>query len=225
MWGASSEMPFVWDPTESAATRPLVWFRGGDAAYYTHDGNKNVSEVVAYDGTLAAHDGYAPFGAVTVRTGALASANPFRFSSEYADDELNLVYYNYRHYDPMVGRWYTRDLVFELGAQNLYLFVEGDPLNKFDFYGACPALLLFPGTWVAVGAFVKATVAAVVTVVVVEVASNVYQAYKEECGKCVTANLEVRHEIRTRESRDDRLNDCIESCWRWTLPSRNGDAA
>ena len=31
----------------------------------------------------------------------VAATNPFRFSSEYAVDALGLVYYNYRHYEPM----------------------------------------------------------------------------------------------------------------------------
>ncbi len=51
----SAGSAYVWDPTESAATRPLAWTRGGDAAYYTHDGSKNVSEVVAYDVTTGMH--------------------------------------------------------------------------------------------------------------------------------------------------------------------------
>ena len=38
---------FIWDPTEPVATRPLAWQRGTSVAYYTHDGNKNVSEVIA----------------------------------------------------------------------------------------------------------------------------------------------------------------------------------
>ncbi len=46
---------YVWDPTEPVATRPLVWRHGGEMLFYAHDGNKNVSEVVASDGTLAAH--------------------------------------------------------------------------------------------------------------------------------------------------------------------------
>ena len=46
---------YVWDPTEPVATRPLAWQRGNSAAYYTNDGNKNVSEVVAIDNDIAAH--------------------------------------------------------------------------------------------------------------------------------------------------------------------------
>ncbi|MCI9206007.1 MAG: hypothetical protein HFJ62_06285, partial [Akkermansia muciniphila] len=45
--------------------------------------------------------------------GNAAEDNPFRFSSEYADDELGLVYYNYRYYNPQDGRWISRDPVDE----------------------------------------------------------------------------------------------------------------
>ena len=60
---------FVWDPTEPIATRPLAmraknW---GLNLFYSHDGNKNVSEVFyhAPQNGIAAHYDYAPFGAVT----------------------------------------------------------------------------------------------------------------------------------------------------------------
>ena len=113
---------FIWDATEPVATRPLVWNRGTSVAYYTYDGNKNVSEVVADDGEVSAHYGYAPFGAVNVVVGDCAFGNPWRFSGEYADDLLGLIYYNYRHYDPVSGRWLMRDPMNEMGGVNLYLF-------------------------------------------------------------------------------------------------------
>ena len=78
---------FVWDCTETVATRPIAWLCGNTSTCYVHDGNKNVSEVVAVDGSLAAHYNYAPFGAVTAQCGASAATNPWRFSSEYAEDE------------------------------------------------------------------------------------------------------------------------------------------
>ena len=53
---------------------------------------------------------YEPFGR---RRHAGTSANPFRFSSEYHDDETRLVYYNYRHYSPNFGRWIKRATVGE----------------------------------------------------------------------------------------------------------------
>ena len=117
---------YVWDPTEPVATRPLVWNSSTfqpfnfSTSYYTHDGNKNVSEVVAASGDVAAHYDYATFGAVTTSYGDYAAANPWRFSSEFAEDELNLVYYNYRHYEPVAGRWLSRDLIEERGSSGLY---------------------------------------------------------------------------------------------------------
>ena len=50
----------------------------------------------------------------------VAATNPFRFSSEYADDALRLVYYNYGHYNWSDGRWCCRDIV---GSEN-YVFVS-----------------------------------------------------------------------------------------------------
>ncbi|MBP5285887.1 MAG: hypothetical protein ILO34_07275, partial [Kiritimatiellae bacterium] len=50
------------------------------------------SEVIAVDGTLAAHYEYAPFGAIINLThNFMLAISPFRFSSEYADTIQGLV--------------------------------------------------------------------------------------------------------------------------------------
>ena len=145
--GNAVRTEFVWDPTEPVATRPLAmraknW---GLNLFYSHDGNKNVSEVFyhAPQNGIAAHYDYAPFGAVTRTASAtrvtnrdLISENPFRFSSEYHDDPLSLVYYNYRHYNPLDGRWLGRDFLDNMNADfNLYAFVNNSSITFFDFYG------------------------------------------------------------------------------------------
>lgn len=43
--------------------------------------------------------------------GDMAQANKLRFSCEYADNELGLIYYNYRYLNPHDGRWINRDPV------------------------------------------------------------------------------------------------------------------
>ena len=126
---------FIWDPTEPVATRPLVWNCGASTSYYTHDGNKNVSEVIAENGDIAAHYEYAPFGAAIAQHGSSASSNPWRFSSEYAEDETATLYYNYRHYESVMGRWMNLDIIEEEGGINLYAFVDNDPCNHTDYLG------------------------------------------------------------------------------------------
>ena len=113
---------FVWDPTEVIATRPLVWGRDGAPLFYTHDGSKNVSEIVSSESEVSAHYEYAPFGALTLLIGDSAFLNTWRFSSEYVDDETATVYYIFRHLDVVNGRWLTRDVVDEVGGRNLYEF-------------------------------------------------------------------------------------------------------
>ena len=126
---------YVWDPTEAVATRPLVWNRSGTSSFYTHDGNKNVSEVVLSNGTTEAHYECAPFGALVAHSGDSAMENHWRYSSEYADDMLGLVYYNYRHYELVMGRWLSRDPINERGGKNLYVFCSNSPTRSYDAFG------------------------------------------------------------------------------------------
>ena len=94
---------FIWDATEPVATRPLVWTISTtqpfniSTSFYAHDGNKNASEIIAEDEDVAAHYEYAPFGAVTIQNGMSAAANPWRFSSEYAENGTLMWYYT-QHY-------------------------------------------------------------------------------------------------------------------------------
>jgi hypothetical protein len=68
----------------------------------------------------------------------------------------------------------------------------------------------------------KATISAVISVVIVEVADNIYQTYKDKCGKCEEAELEVRHEKRYRPYDESKYNDCIEACLKM-LPTGRQD--
>ncbi len=124
---------YAFDHIENRATEPVAEKENADAPsslnlFYAFDGNKNVSDVFyrMTSNGIGAHYDYAPFGGTT-RTHSDSSAsfdivalNPFRFSSEYYDSELDLVYYNYRHYSPSLGRFLSRDPIEEQGGLNLY---------------------------------------------------------------------------------------------------------
>ncbi|SEH91561.1 RHS repeat domain-containing protein [Akkermansia glycaniphila] len=132
--------PFVtktyrWSPT---ATRPLalfLWTREGnvrETLYYAHDLRKNVVSLFDAKGLRRASYQYDPYGNITSMEGDMAEINPFRFSSEHHDEDLGLVYYNYRHYNPMDGRWVSRDPIAEQGGYNLYGFVDNNSIRYAD---------------------------------------------------------------------------------------------
>ena len=87
------------------------------------------------NGDVAAHYEYAPFGAVAASVGERVSINPWRFSSEYAEDDTATVYYNYRHYEPVMGRWMSRDRIFEKSGKNIYQFTFNRPVASSDVLG------------------------------------------------------------------------------------------
>ena len=57
------------------------------------------------------------------------------YSSEVMDRELGLVYYNYRHLNPLDGRWISRDPIAEQGGLNLFTFVSNSIGIIIDFLG------------------------------------------------------------------------------------------
>ena len=75
-------------------------------------------------------------------SGSLALTNPFRFSSEYADDTIALVYYIYRHYGSLIGRWLSRDLIEEWDLFcNVYMMCANDCNNYFDKHGNAMSII------------------------------------------------------------------------------------
>jgi RHS repeat-associated protein len=46
-----------------------------------------------------------------------------------------VAYYGYRYYDPVTGRWPSRDRIEEEGGANLYGFVGNNGLNTIDLLG------------------------------------------------------------------------------------------
>ena len=103
---------YLWDPTEPTATRVLMmtcWQENGmkvkEHLYFMHDALKNVTSIFDGQQKQQVRYEYAPFGSPIAEEGDMARENKFRFSCEFSDDELGLVYYNYRHLNPADGRW------------------------------------------------------------------------------------------------------------------------
>ena len=92
----------TWDPSQPVATRPLAIQKDGTWYTYGWDLTKNICEVYGQHGYIRTNYSYSPYGTVT-EEGDITQ--PIQWSSELNDAELGLVYYNYRHYNPVEGRW------------------------------------------------------------------------------------------------------------------------
>jgi RHS repeat-associated protein len=102
--------------------------------YPLYDGNGNVSEYLTATGSVAAHYEYDPFGNTVVNTDT-GNQFTYRFSTKPLDLETGLYYYGYRYYDPVTGRWPSRDPIAEKGGKNLYGFVGNMSISKYDRLG------------------------------------------------------------------------------------------
>ncbi|UDQ98384.1 RHS repeat-associated core domain-containing protein [Lentisphaerota bacterium WC36G] len=76
---------------------------------------------------------YSPFGQLAKTDENVE--NVFKFSSEYAEKETGLIYYNYRYYNPTTGKWLKRDPIQEAGGLNLYGFALNSAINYWDNLG------------------------------------------------------------------------------------------
>jgi RHS repeat-associated protein len=107
-----------------------------DEYYPTYDGNGNVSEFINSSGTQVPHYEDDAFGnQLSLSSGSLKDLFAHRFSTKYHDEETGFYYYGYRYYDPVTGRWPSRDPIEERGGINLYGMVGNDAVGRWDYLG------------------------------------------------------------------------------------------
>jgi RHS repeat-associated protein len=108
---------------------------GGRTLLPMDDGLGNIIAVVdaSTRGVIARYD-YGPFGEIVSENGEVGAC-PFRFQSKWWDAAAGLNYFGYRHYNPKMGRWLSRDPLGEAGGFNLYAYCGNDPVNKWDYLG------------------------------------------------------------------------------------------
>jgi RHS repeat-associated protein len=106
--------------------------------YPLYDGNGNITEYINQSATVVAHYEYDPFGNTIVATEAKANDFNYRFSTKPLDSATGFYYYGFRYYDPITGRWPSRDPIEENGGVNLYGFVGNDGVNLLDIFGNEP---------------------------------------------------------------------------------------
>jgi len=121
-------------------TQPMAQAMSVQWTDYGYDNNGNVTELYDGDsGEIVGQYEYDPYGNTIKAEGQAARENKIRFSTKEYDSSTGLYYYGYRYYDPVTGRWPSRDPIGERGGVNLYGFVGNDPLSKSDYLGQQPS--------------------------------------------------------------------------------------
>ena len=108
---------------------------GGVVQSYTYDGNGNVSEMLDDAGSVAAHYEYDPFGGVVARTAPPRQPARGGSARSLRTMRTGLLYYGYRFYQPLSGRWINRDPIGEAGDINLYGFNYNNSMSWIDVLG------------------------------------------------------------------------------------------
>jgi RHS repeat-associated protein len=140
-------------------------------SFYGYDGGGNVRNLTSSAGVVTDSYEYDAFGNAWTVSGS--TPNNYLYRGEQYDSDLGLYYLRARYYNPLTGRFMSRDP--EDGNQinpatlHKYLYADGDPLNGIDPTGRADLIEL--------GAKLVKVMALVA--VVTTVASLAYCLYKE----------------------------------------------
>jgi RHS repeat-associated protein len=106
---------------------------GSNVFFYTFDHLGSIRELTDDTGAIRARYDYDPYGRRTKLSGDLEST--FGFTGFYHHQLSGLSLALYRGYDPILGRWLSRDPIEELGGINLYRYVGSNPVGGVDLFG------------------------------------------------------------------------------------------
>ena len=98
-------------------------------------------------GAIAQQIEYDEWGMILVDT--VPEFQPFAFAGGLYDADSKLVKFGARDYDPVTGRWTSKDPIgFTGGETNLFGYVLNDPISLMDPEGLCPFCLVGRGPFV-----------------------------------------------------------------------------
>jgi len=131
---------FVWGPDLSgsvggvAGIGGLIAIRQNGTNYLVRtDGKGNVIELRLTNGSTVASYQYAPFGEVLAQSGSYTQ--PLGYQCKLRHEKSGIVYWGYRWYDPITGRWLSKDPIGISGGLNQYVFCANNPINFIDPLG------------------------------------------------------------------------------------------
>jgi len=112
---------------------PLAMERSGQYYYYHQDGLGSITAITDQSRTVVQRYSYSVFGQPRPTTNF---RNSYQYTGREYDKETGLYYYRLRYYDPMEGRFISKDPIgFEGGDVNLFGYVQNNPINATDPIG------------------------------------------------------------------------------------------
>ena len=110
----------------------------GGEYFYSRDHLDSIREVTDLGGTVRASYSYDPFGRRLRISGDLEA--DFGFAGMFWSSEADLHLTPFRAYDPLIGRWLSRDPLEDAESEqgpNLYVYVLNNPVGANDPSGLC----------------------------------------------------------------------------------------
>ena len=103
-------------------------------SFYGYDGGGNVRQLTSAAGAVTDTYDYDAFGNKINSTGS--TPNNYLYRGEQYDSDLGLYYLRARYYNPLTGRFMSRDpedgKLTDPKSLHKYLYADGDPVNVID---------------------------------------------------------------------------------------------
>lgn len=161
--GAGKELQylgsFVYEQTKDGLKIENVRFSGGgivrtdtdngdhfEPNFFLTDHLGSVRQVIDGSGNVISTNDYYPFGKRwSDKLSLTAASNKFLYNGAEAQDnilgidDLGLLDYGFRQYDPHIGRWFVPDPLAELfPGISPYAYALNNPVRYVDFFGLAP---------------------------------------------------------------------------------------
>lgn len=124
---------------------PLAMEQKGRTYFYHADGLGSIVSLTDQRGAVVQSYDYDSFGNMRQHGGEVKQ--PYGYTGREWDKETGLYYYRARYYDPVAGRFISKDPIgFAGGDVNLYRYVQNNPVNWVDPSGlAAQFAVIFGG--------------------------------------------------------------------------------
>jgi len=130
--GQATSYLYGHDGSTALTTGLLAQYDSGTWAYHVNDGLGSVRQLADPVGQVVQGYSFSPFGVPLGESGG----EPYGFTGEQWDQEVELLYLRARYYKPLVGRFITKDVwpgdYQNPQSLNGFSYVENNPINATD---------------------------------------------------------------------------------------------